>query len=826
MGNIATTIEEAYNQQIKDYRAAMPRIDGLYSGLPGSWDIKGAQKEASDMYDTGYAALVNKFGMSSAEAEYASRRKVIETLKLRSTDQKQASIVVTDKDTGNSIVVHMKIDGTGTLTPKADKEDFAGAVAALNALRAGGLYRGKVTAHLIDNNSIVPSNVSPGTVAFTYDGADAIYAYVDKVRDQVGSTTTNPGYWSTDITTLSESYKHFISHEVGHQLAEQIYGTQDSKKIEAELDKFYNSDSGSSSGTAALPSPADVSDDVKAILDRQSTKEDFSAWDNTQGAMGSNPGGTWKDPNTGEQIYAKFQQTPLHAENERLASAIYNFFGIEATDILSGTVDGKDATYSKYVPGVQTNFDNKLATDPAYKRKVQEGFAVDALLANWDATLNDNIVTNADGNPVRIDVGGSLLFRARGTKKGAAFGENVLELDTFTRGIINPSAVSTYSSMSQQDQTDSAKLMQKFTDADVDALVDGIVTDKSHADLLKSTLKKRRDYILGKYGLTGVEAAARDKANEESNKVKPAGDQPVPAISTRGADSPAENFAELFAKYVATGEAPEWFINLLEANGYAKGKKNTSWRKNIDSPIEKEILNHLDIMLAEIDDGMYPELNTKNYGRGTKLGSASAHRLARLLGVANNTSKVVDDIDPSWQRFYRGVGAATVDGKHMTTKEMHANFATSPLPYFSTTTYYGDGSYAATDRSEAVSYGQSANYNDNSVIEMGVDPSAKIAILGSSGLPTEAEIWSYIEKLLSSIAANEREPGEDENSAKIKALVRELMKKLPLTGPTGNGQSNIYGLLGYDAIRTGRGSGSYIVILNRAILQVRKKDIT
>jgi hypothetical protein len=63
---------------------------------------------------------------------------------------------------------------------------------------------------------------------------------------------------------------------------------------------------------------------------------------------------------------------------------------------------------------------------------VYEGFVADAWLANWDAVGigYDNLLVGPDGAAIRIDVGGSLLYRAQGSPKGGAFGDKVGEIDS------------------------------------------------------------------------------------------------------------------------------------------------------------------------------------------------------------------------------------------------------------------------------------------------------------------------------------------------------------------------------------------------------------
>jgi hypothetical protein len=54
--------------------------------------------------------------------------------------------------------------------------------------------------------------------------------------------------------------------------------------------------------------------------------------------------------------------------------------------------------------------------------KILDGVAADILVANWDVIgwVNDNIVVENEGTPVRIDNGGSFMFRALGSLKPPA----------------------------------------------------------------------------------------------------------------------------------------------------------------------------------------------------------------------------------------------------------------------------------------------------------------------------------------------------------------------------------------------------------------------
>jgi hypothetical protein len=131
-------------------------------------------------------------------------------------------------------------------------------------------------------------------------------------------------------------------------------------------------------------------------------------------------------------------------------------------------------------------FPNQLAN---IRLKLGEGFAVDALLANWDVigSTEDNIMVGNNGNgiPFRIDNGGSLTFRAQGEKK--EFGPEVKELKTMRDPKINPNA---------------AKYFGHLTDSMIKDQIQQIIKPNKAAILavtsyeLKEVMEKRIDYML------------------------------------------------------------------------------------------------------------------------------------------------------------------------------------------------------------------------------------------------------------------------------------------------------------------------------------------
>ncbi len=123
----------------------------------------------------------------------------------------------------------------------------------------------------------------------------------------------------------------------------------------------------------------------------------------------------------------KFTQTYI----EFVANEIYEAIGIPVPKhALLKDAKGKDVLVLEYIDGKLLS----KATAEEYekaKEELKKGFIIDALLANWDVIglERDNILLPADGSPaVRIDNGGTLIFRAQGGKRNLT--EDVTEINS------------------------------------------------------------------------------------------------------------------------------------------------------------------------------------------------------------------------------------------------------------------------------------------------------------------------------------------------------------------------------------------------------------
>jgi hypothetical protein len=270
------------------------------------------------------------------------------------------------------------------------------------------------------------------------------------------------------------------------------------------LDDIANADPDSSASDEADTEPAEQNLDnpVDEIVADVSAEYDMSGWKKTGPQLGSNEGGFYEDTE-GNRFYVKKPKSDLHAENEVLAAALYKLLGVNAAEIGIGSgEDGVKMTFSPDIIGSKQDLQKKL-NDPEYLAKLQEGFAIDAWLGNWDVAglAFDNVMSDGDGNPVRVDPGGALLFRAMGKPKGTLFGNEVNELDSLRDENMNPQSAAVFGSMSEEQQKESARKLLDISNDDIGSMVDGIITDEKAAEELKTKLKARRQFILDRYDL-------------------------------------------------------------------------------------------------------------------------------------------------------------------------------------------------------------------------------------------------------------------------------------------------------------------------------------
>lgn len=130
-----------------------------------------------------------------------------------------------------------------------------------------------------------------------------------------------------------------------------------------------------------------------------------------------------EDPATGKRYVRKYGNSAGHVETEIEVDAMYQEMGFNVPRHQRYVDEsGKPFKLAEFVEGTPAAQYLRSAS-PSQRRKVeaqiQEAFALDALVGNWDVAGHDfdNILVDNDGNVWRIDNGGSLQYRAQGEIK-------------------------------------------------------------------------------------------------------------------------------------------------------------------------------------------------------------------------------------------------------------------------------------------------------------------------------------------------------------------------------------------------------------------------
>lgn len=235
---------------------------------------------------------------------------------------------------------------------------------------------------------------------------------------------------------------------------------------------------------------------------------------------GSNPGGVFQAAD-GSKYYIKAASSEQWAREQALAADLYALAGVPTPKIVIGKgapIPGSTGfqTATEIVPGLSAP-----AGTPKFKKALQDGFAVDAWLADWDIGQHGNAMTDAAGNPIRMDIGGSLRFRARGGSKGAAFGGTVGEWTTMrdTKNVSGP----LFKGMDTDQLIASGDRVTAISDAAIRAAVAARGLDSGLAD----TLIKRRDDIKKKVDILKAAKANTGLAPTFSHKDHIADDEGV-----------------------------------------------------------------------------------------------------------------------------------------------------------------------------------------------------------------------------------------------------------------------------------------------------------
>lgn len=213
---------------------------------------------------------------------------------------------------------------------------------------------------------------------------------------------------------------------------------------------------------------------------------------------------------SGTEWFVKPVPSASHMHNHQLAANLYLFADAKAeTPIFVELDKEKLKTNIDTNIAVQTEYDSSsqsiievIKSNPQTQQQVYESFAIDAWLGNWDVVGlgYENLTVDKNGDVKRTNLSGSLLYRANGEPKGAAFGDTVTEIDSLRDPYKNPSSAKIFANLTDDDIRKGVAKIEKIKPETIDFLVDQSGVTGDDAKLLKQKLKARRQDLINKYG--------------------------------------------------------------------------------------------------------------------------------------------------------------------------------------------------------------------------------------------------------------------------------------------------------------------------------------
>jgi len=236
---------------------------------------------------------------------------------------------------------------------------------------------------------------------------------------------------------------------------------------------------------------------------------DISNWKKVDGGQGgSNPGGVYEDP-LGNKYYVKESnggEAPMH--NEVIGGALYKAAGVNSNEVFFVT---KGDQRLLATPWIENNGQKMLdvldGNENEFRKKAQADFAIDAWLDNYDVVGIGpwNLVADENGDPLRLDPGGSMMFRATGAEK-SWWSDEPTAIDDMRFGSSNSSAYTylpnVFGDMTGDQVKESAKKLLAVTPEKISTIVNSSGLDEDTKAKLYSTLVIRREKILDRFGLT------------------------------------------------------------------------------------------------------------------------------------------------------------------------------------------------------------------------------------------------------------------------------------------------------------------------------------
>lgn len=271
--------------------------------------------------------------------------------------------------------------------------------------------------------------------------------------------------------------------------------------------------------TPRVPKPVPVK--VPTAVPQEPFPDDVDALDVVKNLPGSTGAQLVRDPKTGALYVRKRGANEAHLREEMTADAIYRALGANVPEFQQyRDARGALVKLARFIPDTTSLADLDAKARKKAIAQLQQGFAMDALLGNWDVIGlgEDNVLIGKDGTVYRIDNGGAMRFRAQGQPKAPnLFNGGVVDLWSMRDAAINGSASRVFGKLTPVEIGRQARdVTARWYGADMEAIIGGLQTDDALYDILSERVKNLRNY--GRQALTLNADKYRDPYVEKFTK--------------------------------------------------------------------------------------------------------------------------------------------------------------------------------------------------------------------------------------------------------------------------------------------------------------------
>ena len=195
---------------------------------------------------------------------------------------------------------------------------------------------------------------------------------------------------------------------------------------------------------------------------------------------GSNGGYFVYNPDTHDLCW--FKAGSEQSKAEAIASQLYALAGVPSAEMQLCSKDNGDACIlSRYL------FLDKVPQTFDEKKKLNQGFGMDVLLANWDAVISENAKMSGE-QVYRIDFGGTFNYRAQGATEPTKF----ISIPDEITSMFDPQykSCNMFATMTREDLINSLESVCNINDHDM-----AVMLQKSHLKMYTNTLLKRKECL-------------------------------------------------------------------------------------------------------------------------------------------------------------------------------------------------------------------------------------------------------------------------------------------------------------------------------------------